>query len=47
LLPSITEEKDSNEVWVNMRPFSLNLWLQGLTSNTTNKEEEICYGISR
>jgi len=46
LLPAIADEKDSNEVWMNTRPFSLNLWLLGLTANRTKVEKEICYGIS-
>jgi asparagine synthase (glutamine-hydrolysing) len=27
LIPPVTEEMDSNQLWINVRPFSLNQWL--------------------
>ncbi len=46
LLPSIAGEVDSSDVWINTRPFSLNLWLTGIASSRTNLEREMCYGIN-
>jgi asparagine synthase (glutamine-hydrolysing) len=47
LLPLIAEQVDSNEVWMNTRPFSLSLWFHGLTSNSSKAKQEISYGASR
>jgi asparagine synthase (glutamine-hydrolysing) len=39
-IPSVAGEENSAKLWMNIRPFSLNYWLQHLTPVRTGKESE-------
>lgn len=45
-IPQIVGEEDPNRLWLNLRPLSLNLWLQYSKPLNAALEKEACYGTT-